>query len=62
MFMATNAAGGAQLGMTPGSIMVIRDHINGLKRSALAGSFMPQNDTTTTRTTAQSSSRFDCLD
>jgi purine nucleoside phosphorylase len=37
VFIATNAAGGAQTGMVPGSIMIINDHVNGLKRSAIAG-------------------------
>lgn len=36
LFIATNAAGGAQSGMEPGAIMVIRDHVNELKRSPLA--------------------------
>eukprot|EP01094_Clydonella_sp_ATCC50884_P017414 TRINITY_DN3027_c0_g1_i1.p1 TRINITY_DN3027_c0_g1~~TRINITY_DN3027_c0_g1_i1.p1 ORF type:complete len:710 (-),score=177.74 TRINITY_DN3027_c0_g1_i1:908-2977(-) len=36
LFIATNAAGGAQDGMQPGAIMVIRDHINELKRTPFA--------------------------
>lgn len=37
LFLATNAAGGAQKGMFPGCLFVIRDHLNAFKRNPLAG-------------------------
>ena len=40
LFIATNASGGGIDNMTPGDMMIIRDHINTFKRSPLAGLFL----------------------
>ena len=37
LYIATNAAGGAQSGMEPGAVMVIRDHVNALRRTPFGG-------------------------